>query len=42
MSPITIDVAGVIGNLALAGAAVLGVMLVIFAWRKVVGFFARS
>lgn len=33
--------ASVIANLALAGAAVLGVSLVSFGWRKIIGFFGR-
>ena len=31
----------VIANIALAGAAVLGVSLVSFGWRKIIGFFGR-
>ena len=33
--------AEVIANLALAGGAVLGVSLVSFGWRKIIGFFGR-
>jgi hypothetical protein len=33
--------ASVIANLALAGGAVLGVSLVSFGWRKIIGFFGR-
>jgi hypothetical protein len=33
--------ASVIANLALAGGAVLGVSLVSFGWRKIIGFFGK-
>jgi hypothetical protein len=31
----------VIANIGMAGAAVLGVSLVSFGWRKIIGFFGR-
>ena len=30
-----------VANIALAGGAVLGVSLVSFGWRKIIGFFGR-
>jgi hypothetical protein len=33
--------ASVIANIGMAGAAVLGVSLVSFGWRKIIGFFGR-
>ena len=33
--------ASVIANLALAGGADLGVSLVSFGWRKIIGFFGK-
>ena len=34
-------ITSVIANIALAGGAVLGVSLVSFGWRKIIGFFGR-
>ena len=41
LSAASFGTASVIANLALAGAAVLGVALVSFGWRKIIGFFGR-
>ncbi|MDD3008407.1 MAG: hypothetical protein PHQ70_06010 [Arcobacter sp.] len=35
------DTASVITNIALAGGAVLGVAIVGYGWRKIIGFFGR-
>lgn len=44
MDPLTVAdfaTASVITNIGLAGSAVLGVSLVSFGWKKIIGFFGR-
>jgi hypothetical protein len=41
MASITVDTAGLVANLAIAGGALLAVAIVGFGWKKIVAFFGR-